>query len=71
MSYLKELKQHVIEVRGHVYHAYWKVLLLICRRGGGGKQIVSEFYPLHLKIHHPHHSCIFSIIGNYSALLWF
>lgn len=47
MSYLKELKQHVIEVRGHVYDAHWKVLLLICRRGVKNK--VSEFCPLHLK----------------------
>lgn len=30
MSYLKELKQHVIKVRGHVHDAYWMVVLLVC-----------------------------------------
>lgn len=36
MSYLEELKQHVVEVRGHVHDAHWMVLL-VCT-GGKNKQ---------------------------------
>lgn len=36
-SYLEELKQHVIQMRGHIHDAYWVVFLLRCT---GDEQIV-------------------------------
>lgn len=46
VSYLEELKQHVIKVRWHINNRYWMIRLLHCTEGKKEKYL---FHPLHLQ----------------------
>ena len=57
MSYLKELKQHVIKVRGHVHDAYG-IVLLVCTETTKCECLLIP--STSFIIHYPRHSWMFS-----------
>lgn len=68
VSYLEELKQHVIKVRWHINNRYWMTRLLHCTEGKKEEVFIPS---TSFTIHYSNHSWMISISGNYSAALWF